>query len=231
VAHSPVHEFATVAASILVLAAGLSAVAVDRLSRRGVLGPPDHDLPLDKLLVIPLVVLSLGAAAIHFGVISEHFAEWWAAGAFFIVVGWFQAFWAVLLAVRAGRTVGAVGALGNAAIVGVWLVSRTVGLPFGPEAGVPESVGLADAAATLLEVGLVVGGAVLAGIGGAAVRRLRMSVAAAAMWGAVFTVGVVVLTFAALANLAPTADHSADHSHRSPATGPAESPGEAAVSP
>lgn len=216
-----------VAASLLVVAAGLSAVAVDSLARRGVLGSPDRGLPLDRLLVIPLMVLSLGAAAIHFGVIGEHFEEWWAAGAFFILVGWFQAFWAVLLAARPGRTVGAVGVLGNAAIVGVWLVSRTVGLPFGPQPGAPEPVGLADAAATLFEVGLVVGGALLAGLGGPAVRRFRMSVAPAAVWGTVFAVGVVVLTFAALANLVP----GETHWHGSDAAERAESPGAAATSP
>jgi hypothetical protein len=208
VTHAPAHEFAMVAASILVVVAGVSAIGVDVLARRGLLGPPDRELTADQLLVAPLVVLSLGAAAIHFGVIGEHFADWWVAGVFFVVTGWFQAFWAVLLAARRGRAVAVTGALVNAAIVAVWLVSRTTGLPFGPHAGAPEAVGLADSVATLFEAGIVVGAAVLAGVGGRAVTRIRMNVAPAAVWGTVLAVAVVVLTCAALANLAPGGEHS-----------------------
>ena len=42
-------------------------------------------------------------------------------------------------------------------IVVMWIFSRTVGVPLGPEAGEPERVGLPDAAATGLEVLLVIG--------------------------------------------------------------------------
>lgn len=43
----------------------------------------------------------------------------------------------------------AVASIGPLAL---WLYSRTSGIPFGPEAGVPEQVGLADSAACALEV-------------------------------------------------------------------------------
>lgn len=226
-----------VAASILVVVAGVSAVGVDLLARRGLLGPPDREITAENLLVAPLVVLSLGAAAIHFAVISEHFAEWWAAGAFFIATGWFQAFWAVVLAVRRNRPVAVTGALVNGAIVAVWLVSRTTGLPFGPDAGSPEAVGLADVTATLFEAGIVLGAAVLAGVGGRSVRRMRMNVAPAAVWGTVVAVAIVVLTCAALADLSPAGEqshsdaaHGAEHTHGE-AGGAAESPAEGSVSP
>jgi hypothetical protein len=224
----PAHEFAMAAASILVVVAGVSAIGVDVLARRGLLGPSDREVAAEKLLVVPLVVLSLGAAAIHFGVIGEHFAEWWAAGVFFIVTGWFQAFWAVVLAVRRSRAVAVTGALVNAAILAVWLVSRTTGLPFGPDAGSPEAVGLSDSVATLFEAGIVLGTAVLAGVGGRALKRVRMNIAPAAVWETVLAVAVVVLTFAALTNLAPGAEHS--HSHGGAADA-VESPAEGAVSP
>jgi hypothetical protein len=208
VTHTPVHEFAMVAASILVVVAGVSAIGVDVLARRGLLGSPDRVITVEKLLVAPLVVLSLGAAAIHFGVIGEHFAEWWAAGVFFVVTGWFQASWAVLLAVRRSRVVVITGAVVNAGIVAVWLVSRSTGLPFGPSAGAAEAIGLGDSVATLFEVCIVVGAAVLAGVGGGAVKRARLNIATAAVWQTVLAVAIVVLTFAALANVA-----GGEHSH------------------
>jgi hypothetical protein len=208
--------------------AGVSAIGVEVLARRGLLGPAGRDVAAEELLVVPLVVLSLGAAAIHFGVISEHFADWWAAGVFFIVTGWFQASWAVVLAVRRSRAVAVAGALVNAAIVAVWLVSRTTGLPFGPDAGAPEAVGLADSVATLFEAGIVVGAAVLAGVGGLAVKRVRMNIAPAAVWETVLAVAVVVLTFAALANLSPGGEHSHSHGDGADAVEP---PAERAVGP
>ena len=43
----------------------------------------------------------------------------------------------------------------------LWLYSRTVGLPFGPEAGVPEPLGLADCAACALELGTLLAAVVM----------------------------------------------------------------------
>lgn len=40
------------------------------------------------------------------------------------------------------------GAAGNAVVAATWLVTRTTGLPLGPEAGEPEAVGIADTVAT-----------------------------------------------------------------------------------
>jgi hypothetical protein len=50
----------------------------------------------------------------------------------------------------------------SAAPLAVWLWSRTAGLPFGPEPGVPEAVGLADTAACLLEAATLAVALVLA---------------------------------------------------------------------
>jgi hypothetical protein len=80
--------------------------------------------------------------------------------------------------------------------------------------------------ATLFEAGIVVGAAVLAGVGGRAVKRVRMNIAPAAVWETVLAVAVVVLTFAALANLSPGGEHS--HGDGADAV---ESPAEPAVSP
>jgi hypothetical protein len=56
----------------------------------------------------------------------------------------------------------AIGALANGATIGIWLVSRTIGLPIGPDPRMPEEIQSLDVAATSLELLLVVGsGAIL----------------------------------------------------------------------
>jgi hypothetical protein len=101
--------------------------------------------------------LSLGAAAIHYAVISEHFEEFWAFGLFFAAAAWFQAWWAVEYSLRSQtRVLATVGVVANTSIIAVWAVSRLVGLPFGPRPGEPEPVGLADVTATVLEAVLVI---------------------------------------------------------------------------
>lgn len=109
-----------------------------------------------------VALLSAGAAAIHFVVIAEHFEEWWAFGLFFAVTAMAQLAWAVLIVTRRSRLLTWVGVLGNAAIVALWIVSRTAGIPLGPDAGTPEPVGVADSVASAFEVGIVAIGSWLA---------------------------------------------------------------------
>jgi hypothetical protein len=54
-----------------------------------------------------------------------------------------------------------IGALANGATIGIWLVSRTIGLPIGPAPWMPEEIQSLDAAATSLELLLVIGSGVL----------------------------------------------------------------------
>jgi hypothetical protein len=49
----------------------------------------------------------------------------------------------------------------NGSIVVAWIASRTVGSPFGPHAWLAEPVGSLDIAATMLELLIVAGSAVL----------------------------------------------------------------------
>jgi hypothetical protein len=106
-------------------------------------------------------VTSLAAAAIHFAVMGEHFAEYMAFGIFFSSVGWLQALWAVGVMVSPTRRLLLGGLMGNAVVALVWVVSRTTGLPIGPESGVAEPAALVDVLSTILEVAIVVGSAVL----------------------------------------------------------------------
>jgi len=94
----------------------------------------------------------LGAEGIHTAVIADHFAEWWAEGAFFLAVSVIEGVLAAaLLLAPARRAWPAAAVFASIATIGVWAWSRTIGVPIGPEAGYPESVGRADAIATLLE--------------------------------------------------------------------------------
>jgi hypothetical protein len=107
-----------------------------------------------------LAAASLGAAAIHFAVIVPHFDEYAPFGIFFLVVGWFQAIWAILIVASDDRRLLTVGAVANVLVIVVWIASRTVGLPLGPTPWVAEDVGLADVISTTLEA-ILVGGASL----------------------------------------------------------------------
>lgn len=206
--HGFVHELVMLSASVLIVATGLAAIVTDRLLRRGLLGPPDRLFRGEALLVVPLVSLSLGAAAIHFTVIPEHFHEWWAFGLFFVVAAWFQAWWAVLFALRPSRLVAAVGAAVNGAIVLVWAASRTVGLPFGPHPGSVEPVGIADIVATAFEVLILAGGALIAlGPGRRVIAPIKMRIAPALMAGTVWVVSVAMATTLGVASLATAASH------------------------
>jgi len=116
------------------------------------------------------VLLTLGAAAIHLVVAPPHLHEYLPFGVFFLVVGCAQVICAIQLAVRPTRRLALLLAAGSAALVGLWFVSRTVGLPIGPTPGRPEEIGLTDVICNLLEILSVVLLLVLAA------RRPRRSV-------------------------------------------------------
>ncbi len=104
------------------------------------------------------VVLSALAGMIHMLMGPVYFEEWLGYGAFFFGAASAQILFAMILAAyRPNRLVLWAGILGNAAIVALWAVTRTVGIPFfGPQAGVVQPVGVPDALATLIEVALIV---------------------------------------------------------------------------
>ena len=97
-------------------------------------------------------VATAGSALVHFAVAPEHFAEWWGFGLFFVLCAEVQLGWAILLGrIRSNRML-AIGIAGSLALVAVWALSRTTGLPFGPEPGVPEEIGLPDLVSVVLEL-------------------------------------------------------------------------------
>ena len=102
--------------------------------------------------------LSLVAALVHLWVTPEHLEEWWGYGVFFLASAVAQALYAPLLLRRPDRAILLLGVAGNLAVLILWLVTRTTGIPlFGPHAGEVEEAGTLDLACTLAEVGIVVG--------------------------------------------------------------------------
>lgn len=107
------------------------------------------------LVVLTAALLSAGAAAIHFAVIQSHFEEWWGFGAFFVASGVAQLGWSLLVVTWPSRPLFWVGVFGNAAIVALWIVTRTEGTLVGPDPREPEPVGVADGISTGFEIGIV----------------------------------------------------------------------------
>ena len=99
--------------------------------------------------------LSVGAAAIHFAVMFEHFEEYTLYGVFFLVVAWAQMIWAAVVLWRPSRLWLSLGIVGNALILAVYVASRAVGLPVGPDAGHPEPFGGLDGVSAFLEFALI----------------------------------------------------------------------------
>ena len=94
---------------------------------------------------------SLVAAVVHFEVAPEHFQEYLPFGIFFVLSGLVQVAWAVTVLWRPTRSVLLAGACGNLLIVLLWMVSRTAGLPIGPEPWTHQAVGTPDVIASLSE--------------------------------------------------------------------------------
>ena len=99
-----------------------------------------------------LASLSVGAAAIHFAVIFQHFSEYTLYGVFFLVISWAQAIWAAVVLWRPSRLWLWLGVLGNAAIVVVYFATRLTGLPFGPDKGHTEAFGALDLVLSLIHI-------------------------------------------------------------------------------
>lgn len=108
-----------------------------------------------------LALMSAGAGVIHLALGPEHMREWVVLGSGFFASGVLQLAWGAALMKTESRRILALGALGSALFVGVWLVSRTTGMPFGPAALQPEGVGVADVLCVVLESLVALGALVL----------------------------------------------------------------------
>src|SRR5215468_7998545 len=104
-----------------------------------------------------LAALSVGAAAIHFAVVFEHFNAYVLYGVFFLIIAWAQMIWAAVVMWRPSRLWLWLGIAGNAIILAVYLASRMTGLPFGPDKGHTEPFGGLDVVCGIMEFALIAG--------------------------------------------------------------------------
>ena len=84
---------------------------------------------------------SVCAALIHTAVMPEHFEQsiWY--GLFFLGAALGQFVFAALIVTRPRRSVVLAGTIGCGLVVVLWLVSRTLGVPIGPDNGGTEPLG------------------------------------------------------------------------------------------
>jgi len=102
-------------------------------------------------LINSAVLLTLGSAAIHFAVAPQHIGEYLPYGIFFLCLGTAQVALALAIALMPSRRLFAMAAAGTLGVIGIWLLSRTIGVPIAPVPWRPEPVGFPDLVATLLE--------------------------------------------------------------------------------
>ena len=105
-------------------------------------------------LALLAAVLVFASSIIHAVVTAVHFEEYWLFGVLFALTTCLQAGWTALIygAPLMTRGLLVAGAVGNAAVAFVWMLSRTAGLPIGPHTWRPEAVGAVDVLSTLDEL-------------------------------------------------------------------------------
>ncbi|MGH3743550.1 MAG: hypothetical protein ACRDTP_01660, partial [Mycobacteriales bacterium] len=117
--------------------------------------------PQRLVLARGLAVVAVIVAVIHFAVAGSHYSEYWAFGVFMLGAGWLQLVSAVGLCLRPSRWLLAGTALLNAGVIGVYVVTRTVGVVVGPTPHDVEPVGFGDLFCTACEAVIVVGAVLL----------------------------------------------------------------------
>lgn len=149
------HLVAVLAAPVVIIGAFR---CYDRIRYNGIQRPPAARRPAprpsgpgDSQLKL-LALASAGAALIHGAVCPEHFRDQTALGLFFLALCALQLGWSAAVLRRPSAALLRAGAVAGLMVVGLWLYTRTVGVPLGFEKGAVEPVGAADVVASALEV-------------------------------------------------------------------------------
>ncbi len=148
------------ALTLAVLGGGL--VLLTRLRQRGETRSPPrgNGVLVGDVIRTVVALLSMDAALIHFAVIPQHLDEYWLYGGFFVLVALAQIAWGIFAVVDISRPLLWLGAVGNALVAGVWILTRTYGALIGPDATEPARAGFGDIVSTIME--LTIAGASIA---------------------------------------------------------------------
>lgn len=103
---------------------------------------------------VPAVLCAV-AGIIHLAIAPQHFAEAFSMGLFMLAAGVAQLVVAVQLWRRPSPRVTAVAVVGTLVLLITYLLSRTTGLPFGPDPWTREAAHLPDLACKVSEVALL----------------------------------------------------------------------------
>jgi hypothetical protein len=134
-------------------------ISSGRLGARAAPAPPAYRARNEvvervRTIYLPIAVVSSAAAAgVHAAVGPVHFREGLLLGMFFAGAALAQVGWSLAMAVRPSRTLLIAAVAGNSAVLLLWLVTRTIGLP-GLLPG-PESVGPWDVTCGVWELAVV----------------------------------------------------------------------------
>jgi hypothetical protein len=120
----------------------------------------------EKLVGLSLIV----SGSVHGSITQDHFKEWWGYGLFFMAAAVCLIVFGLALttdAIDSQRTPGDVhrlrrimylaGLVGTIALLALYALTRTAGIPFGPGAGTVETVAGPDVIANVTEVAAAVG--------------------------------------------------------------------------
>lgn len=139
-------------------------VGLERLrKRRDVRAASPSALPRASVVGWPLQAMAVAcicAALVHLAVMPDHFREsdWY--GGFFLFAAVSQVGLAATLLTRPTRPLVVAGIAGSGLVVALWLVSRLLGVPIGPDNGGTEPFGVLDTLASIAEVATMVAGMV-----------------------------------------------------------------------
>jgi len=110
-----------------------------QLDTRNPPGDSELTVPVGRVVVWCLAILSVAAAVLHFAVASENFGAHWSFGVLMLVAAWLQVMWAVAVIVRSSRSMLWAGAVLNAGVVVAELATHPAGGAF--ENGLCVAVG------------------------------------------------------------------------------------------
>lgn len=105
-----------------------------------------------------IALTSFSAALVHAAVMPDHFEQSLIYGYFFLIASLSQLIFGALILIHPSRQLVKAGITASALMIVLWLVSRTLGVPIGPDNGGTEPFGLLDTLASTYEAALIIFG-------------------------------------------------------------------------